>query len=64
VIIFQMSGHVHTLDLSKCHNVSDIRVSALGHVHTLNVRYCDNFLGVSLDWVMSISCRLQSRLVY
>jgi hypothetical protein len=31
---------VHTLDLSRCPNVSD--VSALGHVHTLNLSGSDN----------------------
>jgi hypothetical protein len=33
-------GHVYTLTLSTCDNVSD--VSALGHVHTLNLYWCAN----------------------
>jgi hypothetical protein len=30
-------GHVHTLDLSECNQLTD--VSALGHVHTLKFKF-------------------------
>jgi hypothetical protein len=32
-------GHVHTLNLSGCDQLTD--VSALGHVHTLSLSYYD-----------------------
>jgi hypothetical protein len=40
-------GHVHTLNLNECANVSDVR--ALGHVHTLNLSRCRNVSDISAE---------------
>jgi hypothetical protein len=45
---------VHTLNLRRCANVSD--VSALGHVHTLGLSWCDNVSDVSaLGYVYTLN---------
>jgi len=41
-----MLGNVHTLNLHKCHNITDVPM--LGNVHTLILRWCNNIRDVSM----------------